>query len=423
MEYKNESLYECQVNTNEVGDTFVGLKSDGEKIQVCFPLGYQLGTTELEIRKDIQSLIRVLSRFAGIKEKLLPQQLMSNPQTVNFPIQAYLTVLEEYYSRGYYTENEYVYKANSKGPTSWPRTIKTQKPYPQEGSFIYLNTVARETVVDSANLITKINEFCVEESYQKLGWLFTTAKPKKSSIPFDEKRFLMELQTKLMQTNNDKNKALFSGMIDMIRYVGKRGQNAKFFFGTDRFEYVWEKLIDFNFGIGNKSDYFPRTTWYLGDRGAHTKSALEPDTIMLANNKVFILDAKYYKYGASEDPSDLPKSTSINKQITYGEYVATEVKFKDQNGNSPTVYNVFLMPFSKAGRHFHSAHNMVRIGEARGDWKVSGKEYERVQGVLLDVKWMMNRAVKQNSKDISQLAQLVEDVFSATENVDDKSGD
>ena len=38
-------------------------------------------------------------------------------------------------------------------------------------------------------------------------------------------------------------------MIDMIQYVGKKGQNAKFFFGTDRFEYVWEKMIDFNFGI------------------------------------------------------------------------------------------------------------------------------------------------------------------------------
>lgn len=415
MEFDNDALYKCQVNTNEDGDTFVGLRSDGKTIQVCFPLGYQLGTTEAEQKKDIQLLIRVLSRFAGIKEKLLPQQLIQNPQTVNFPIQAYMTVLEEYYSRrGYYTENEYVYKPNSKGPTSWPRTIKTQKAYPQDGSFIYLNTVARESVVDSSCLITKINEYCVEESYQKIGWLFTPGKPKKSSIPFQEKRFIMELQSKLLQTNNDKNKALFSGMISMIRYIGKRGKNSKFFFGTDRFEYVWEKLIDFNFGVSNKADYFPRTTWYLGNGGAHSKSALEPDTIMLANGKVFVLDAKYYKYGVSQNPSDLPQSTSINKQITYGEYVATESKFQDSNGNSPIVYNAFLMPFCKNGQGFRSIDNMLRIGEARGDWKVSGAEYERVQGVLLDVKWMMTRAVKQNIKDINQLSQLVEAIFLAT---------
>ena len=60
-------------------------------------------------------------------------------------------------------------------------------------------------------------------------------------------------------------------------------------------------------------------------------------------------DAKYYRYGDSKDPTELPRSTSINKQITYGEYVATDPKFKDENGHAPPVYNVFLMPFNKNG--------------------------------------------------------------------------
>lgn len=414
---RDEAIYECKVNTNIDGDTFVGIRSDGDKIVVCFPLGYKLGENDAEKKKDIQLLIRVLSRFAGIKEKLLPQMLIKNPETVNFPIQAYLNILDDYYTRnGYYTENEVVYRTNNKRPANWSRTIRTKKAYPQDGSFVYLDTVARETIVDSSNMITKINQFCVEESYKKIGWLFTSKVPPKSTIPFQEKVFLTTIQDKLSHTNNTNNKLLFSSMIDMIQYVGKKGQNAKFFFGTDRFEYVWEKMIDFNFGIDGKDYYFPRTTWFLGAKGTHAKSALEPDTIMLTGEKgkVFILDAKYYKYGDTTDPADLPRSTSINKQITYGEYVATEAKFKDNNGISPIVYNAFLMPYNCCELPFRSGKNMLHIGEARGDWKTSGAEYENVQGVLLDVKWLMSKCIRQNKKDISELASIIENVFKKT---------
>lgn len=415
MGKESAPLYKCHVNTNNGADTFVGIRSDGAQIEVCFPLGYRLGRSDAEQKNDIQLLIRVLTRFSGIKEKLLPQLLISDPETVNFPIQAYMTVLNEYYSRGYYTENERIFAVNGNGPKSWSRTVKTQRAYPQDDSFIYLTTVARKSRVDTANFITKINEFCVEEAYKKVGVLFFKDRVKKSSVSFDEKCFVMALKEKLRCENNDKNKALFSAMIDMIQYVGKKGRNARFFFGTNHFEYVWEKLIDFNFGEGNKSSYFPRTSWYLGAEGEYAKSALEPDTIMKEKDKVFILDAKYYRYGESKDPAELPRSTSINKQITYGEYVATAPKFKTANDQTPPVYNVFLMPFNKKGQAFPSKENMLRIGEARGDWKGSGASYERVQGVLLDMKWMMTRTVKHNKKEISQLAQLVESIIAKTD--------
>ena len=413
MERSSAPPYECHVNTSADTDRFVGIRSDGAQIKVCFPLGYQLGLTGDDQKKDIQLLIRVLSRFSGKKEKSLPQGPVHDPETVNFPIQAYLTVLNEFYSRGYYTENETVYKLNGNGRIHWPRTIKTQRAYPQDGSWIYLTAIAQESRVDSSNYLTKINEFCVEEAYKKIGFLFAASMPRRAAIPFDEKRFLTALMDKLHRENNDKNKALFSSMIDMIQYLGKKGGNANFFFGTNRFEYVWERLIDFNFGISDKRKYYPHTFWDLGSGSKHTNSALEPDTVMIAGDKVFILDAKYYRFGDSADPKDLPPSTSINKQITYGEYVAVSPKFKDAAGQAPPVYNVFLMPFNREGTRFPSPSAMKHIGEARGDWKLTGASYERVQGVLLDVKWMMERTIRQNKTDINQLAQLVESVIAA----------
>lgn len=51
--------------------------------------------------------------------------------------------------------------------------------------------------------------------------------------------------------------------------------------------------------------------------------------------------------------------------------------------------------------------------------------YERVQGILLDVKWMMERTVKQNQADINQLAVLVENIIKNTDplNSKDDEGD
>ncbi len=414
MEKESMPLYKCHVTTNRGRDTFVGIRSDGGRIEVHFPICYRLGQTGLAQKNDIQLLIRVLTRFSGAHEGPFPQISLPAPKAVSFPIQAYLTVLTEYYRRGYYTENESFYTANGCGPKSWPRTIKTQRAYPQDDSFIYLTAAARKSKASSSSFITKINEFCVEEAYQKIGFLFPARKAQKPSVLFHEKRFVAALRERLRSENNDKNKALFLGMIDMIQYIGRNGRTAEFFYGTDHFEYVWERLIDFNFGIGNKSFYFPRTSWYLGAGGRHVKPPLEPDTIMRDGETIFILDAKYYRYGGSGDPADLPTTSSIHKQITYGEYVATDPKFKDKNGRTPSVYNVFLMPFNQKGPVFPTSEHMLHIGEARGDWKSSGASYERLQGVLLDLKWMMSRTVQRNAKDISQLARLVERAIQKT---------
>lgn len=65
---------------------------------------------------------------------------------------------------------------------------------------------------------------------------------------------------------------------------------------------------------------------------------------MLYNNNIYVLDAKYYKYGATKNRFDLPESASINKQITYGEYIDAQADLKNPDS---VIYNAFLMPFDK----------------------------------------------------------------------------
>ena len=88
----------CHVNLNEDGDRFVGIKADSDNAMVYFPIGYQLPETDNEIRTDIKHLIQVLSEFTTSEDRLLAINKFAAPQSVDFPINAYKSVIEYYFS-------------------------------------------------------------------------------------------------------------------------------------------------------------------------------------------------------------------------------------------------------------------------------------------------------------------------------------
>jgi len=126
---ETELFKRCHVNTNDEGDRFVGVKADADDVVVYFPIGYELPATEQELRRDIVHLIHTLSSFAEKKDRLLAVRKFMAPQTVDFPIHAYLTVVNYFLqASGYYTEKDQRFKVSDRGKTDWPRTIKRQRP-------------------------------------------------------------------------------------------------------------------------------------------------------------------------------------------------------------------------------------------------------------------------------------------------------
>jgi hypothetical protein len=209
------------------------------------------------------------------------------------------------------------------------------------------------------------------------------------------------LKQKIEAAFNDRNRKLFKDMLAIVEYTGDNNAAMDYKYGTNRFEYVWESLIDKVYGIPNKDVYFPKTRWRVGGK-EYENACLEPDTIMLWNGNVYVLDAKYYKYGMTRRPSDLPESTSINKQITYGEYIAEQDRFKKLHGDKFQVYNAFLMPFAAENEE------IVNIGAAVSDWKSNRKIYEQIQGIVVDVKYLMRVVVPKGENELEKLAVCIE---------------
>ena len=240
----------CHVNTNEDGDRFVGIKADSDDAMVYFPIGYQLPETDAAIRTDIKHLIQVLSEFTTRDDRLLAVNKFAAPQSVDFPINAYTSVIEYYFAIGgkYYVETEQTYKTAPTGKQDWARTARKQMPLVQNkngiSSFIFTQFEVRSSTPNDTKLITQINRFCVYEAFKRLGWLYVPYMPEDPGPHPDVKTSIAIVRAKLYATNDDKKKSLFQGMKDMLEYIDEKTSDKQFYFGTDDFDHVWEKLID-----------------------------------------------------------------------------------------------------------------------------------------------------------------------------------
>lgn len=406
----------CHVNSNEDGDRFVGIRADSDNVMVYFPIGYQLPETDSEIRTDIKHLIQVLSEFTTKEDRLLAVKKFVASQTVDFPINAYKVVIEYYFSIGgnYYVEVEPTYKTSVTGKQDWLRTVRNQVPLVQQNggvsSFIYTEFTVRANTPNDIKQITQINRFCVYEAFKKLGWLYVTYMPEQPGPHPDMKTSIAILNAKLANTNDDKKRNLFQAMNDMLQFMDEKTSDKQVYFGTDNFDHVWEKLVDKAFGEKEKDKYFPRSRWLLDYGKYKEKHPLMPDTIMIYNGKYYILDAKCYKYGWTGIPDHLPNGSSINKQITYGEYLE---KYKGVDTDS--LFNAFIMPYNMAKNSFNLTSVVGNIGEAVGDWRTNQKYYERIQGIVMDTRYLMYHYIGNPMKEKVALADCIEAVLGRKE--------
>lgn len=400
----------CHVNTNEDGDRFVGIKVDSNNAMVYFPIGYDLPQTDKEIRQDIKHLIHVLSEFTTKEDRLIAVNRFAAPQAVDFPINAFRGVIEYFLSNGYYIETEPSFTTGTKGNQDWSRTIRQETPLMQikDGvtSPIYTKFVVRTQNPNANKEITQINRFCVYEAFKRLGWLYIPSMPEDPGPHPDVKTSIVIVRDKLARTNDDKRKMLFQNMKDMLEYLDEQTSDKQFYFGTDDFDHVWERLIDRAFGEQDKDKYFPRSRWLLDYGKYKEKHPLMPDTIMIYNGKYYVLDAKCYRYGWTGIPDHLPNGSSINKQITYGEYLE---KHKEIDADS--IFNAFIMPFNKANNYFHIDSPVGVIGEAIGDWRRNDKPYERIQGIVMDTRYLMYHYLGKPMKEKIALADCIEAVL------------
>ena len=444
---KINDICHCDAKTDSE-DEFVGIRcikaNDGKyETRIDFPMGYFKDEAAISIlseenlRENVMNLFSVLSDadlMSNVREDSSIAAISDEVKETAFPMLAYLNVIRNYLDNGYITEREVEYKRKAHGKVNWNRTIKMTKPVvdEDESNLVYLDLSARRVNYNEDCLITLVHKFCVHDALNRLGFLFGIEPTEEPILDFEYELFCSAVNAKLSKTFNDRDLHLLSDLAKIIEFLAEHqtedGINTEYYFGVHKFAPVWEAMVDKIFGKlpqGVTKDKFnPHCEWDLssGGRGYENPNyAMRPDTIMWdGNNKhLYVLDAKYYKFGMTGSATDLPSSGSICKQIAYAEYVETHWKEilgldsstspddSAQNATLPKpIYNAFVLPYCFDADNsklppddgFETRPCKMRfIGYCHGDWKnikakpgeVDYRHYHRIAGILLDVKTVM----------------------------------
>ena len=412
---KLNEICSCESKANSETE-FVGIrceksKEDGIlKTSIIFPLGYFENNEALRERPEEELRECVVNLFTVLSDHSLQEQIHqdSSISTIAeelgetaFPMVSYLNVIRNFLNFGYLDEKEILYKKGANGKINWGRTIKAVKPVltEDEQNLVYLDFIARKVNYNEDTLITQVHKFCVHDALTKLGFLLGIEPSEEPLLDFDYDLFCNAIHLKLAKTFNDRDLHLLADLARIVEYLaGHKTEDGKvaddFYFGVNKFAPVWEAMVDRIFGklpAGVSRDKFnPHCKWNLSS-GLHgyenPNYAMRPDTIMALSSGVFVIDAKYYKFGVSRNPMDLPSSGSICKQIAYAEYVETHLKEIPAFAGmaSGDIYNAFIMPFCA-----DDEGKMQFIGYCFGDWKnPDDRPYHKIAGVLLDMKSVM----------------------------------
>lgn len=401
------------------GDNFVGLKYKKDKINVFLPIGYNKDyfNTDEELSSEQKvDLLLLLKTITLVKN--------SNNEKTDFgddignndevPYNSLIWIINDYFNNGLYQEIEKKYSQKSQGKINWKKTLNSDH-YFENNSVTYINPYY-ESNVQRSTLITELNNYCVHKSFKYIGFLFgkvylPECNLREEIIKDNIKYYIDVINKELSKSFNDRKKILLTNMKRILEMTFEDSIENQPTYGTRRYEYAWEKMV--NGTLGSKIDiskFFPNAFWNIQGKIEEDKSKLRPDSILIDNNsrKLYILDAKYYKYGITGNISDLPHTDSIQKQITYGDHISNNPETYGFEKNN--IYNAFIIPFNKSREPFKIEDNIKYMGFANSTWrdKKETYNYERISLLLVDTKYMIDCFYQKERANLKQLIKLIE---------------
>lgn len=377
-------------NNGNVLSEYVGLVIEDGNPRIILPRGFDLSYTEKEIRKDIILLIKVFDKYIKRKESkisLEKKESLLEGDGKNFPFKSAIWLINDYENNGIYQENYNYYKLDKNGNIDWSSTIKKQVPYVLDNNLVYMDFIVREKKNDINNQITIIQKYIIEKCLDVLGWLYPNIYiEKNNNLPFSNQVAINILTKELKQSNLDGKRILLKNMIEFLKHNSDKKSNKKLKeYKTKYFMNIWEDMLNELLGNENTNEYYVKAKWDISGKKEYS-SNLRPDIILKNKNKVYVIDAKYYKYGITEKLIDLPQSSDITKQFIYSSYIKSNFEEIEE------IYDAFILPYNGVGKNIFYVEGSASIDIAEFFEK-------RVICILADTKEIMKQYINPSKKE------------------------
>lgn len=393
----------------KIDNSFIGIKIKNNKVKFYYPETYNLSSQKdiKTFREDVLAILKTINiaKTLSSNKSKIESSLAKNE---SFALLSYLWIIHDYLANGIYVNREKVFKNNQRGRINWKRTMRNQ-PIISNGNVIYNNVVV-EVRNNMDNLLVDIHKYCVKKSIDFIGWLFNMNSKGIITKPFTEglkKIYINALRLEIDKTFDDYKKLRLNHMLKVINGLDANSLDDEFLYGVDTYYYVFERMIDFIFGNqSNLKEFNPKANWCLVQNNFKEtpSSELRPDSILIKDNIVYILDSKYYRFGFTADSRDLPETSSIQKQITYGDYLK-----KNNKINIHSIRNAFILPYNMYNNHFNSNDLIHYIGYAKSEWKDNNGDHEFVYTFLIDTKHVIKYWNKLNHNgEVNMFIELID---------------
>lgn len=388
---------------------FVGIKIDEGIVKVFVPKVFR---EDEDWKKDIRLFLKSIE-IAKTKNTENINKGSNNTDNV-WPIDSYLWLINDYLENGLYYNREKKISRSNSGKIEWKRTLQ-QVPIYSDGNIIYDQLITSK-MTPANDMITHIYKLCLRQSIDKIGWLFNY----NFHIQIDQivsiKEMIMRVRKELNETFDDIKRIRFNHMLNILKTTeGDNMLSSHYSYGITNYYYVFETMVDMLFdGIAGdeKKKYDPNGYWQLNGQSRFLASRLRPDTILKRNDKTYILDAKMYQYGATHDRSKLPETQSLQKQITYGDFVSNNLMDKN-------IRNAFILPYNKYLKSFindpdamkYNDSNLAYFGYAYVDWRDDEdfQDYDNIYAFGIDFNYLLNNYKNPDYEIINQFCKVIEE--------------
>ncbi|XRG77009.1 LlaJI family restriction endonuclease [Rossellomorea sp. GAMAL-10_SWC] len=242
----------------------------------------------------------------------------------NNSISSAFWIMEDFINNGLINLQKEINSINTSGRINWNRTINKLNPVLSNGNPLYLDFFSKNRNVDINNIIYRIHKYAVYQSLKRFGWLISyPLEHEESDLIIDKDTAIHYLQIELQMTFIDREVNLYKNLIEFLNGSIENDKNNHIFtFLTPHFHTVWEKITDYIFdGIKDDEINIPRPYWNVKHKIKYTKQI--PDTIFISENKLFIVDAKYYRV------EKLPGWSDLVKQFFYANTLKVPLDIKN----------------------------------------------------------------------------------------------
>lgn len=369
----------------------IGINITNGKVEIILPRCYDLSLDDNHIMEDIFTLINTLNTYKYRVDStayLEDEKSLLDGLGENLPVNNILWLLNDYIQHGIFKETTFNYKKSKFGKIDWSKTIKSMPVYYSNNNFIYLDFIIKNKLYDENHLLTIIHQYCVCECIDIFGWLYKDINSlEKPFLNVSIGECLNFLQLERFKTNNDYKKHLITNLIQFIEGSGNSFSDNKFkSFSISAFNTVWEDMLRVIFGNEDESKYYSRGQWHLhSNNKPYNCKPLKPDIILREQNNLYVIDAKYFKYGLTFLEKDLPGSSDISKQFNYSSYIANKNSIDES-----MIQDIFLIPYNSNSKDLFKYIGYATIDSHPG---------RKIHSLLVDIKTIMKLYTNKGNYD------------------------